>query len=161
MRILVVSDSHRGFDALKRIIDKNKNDCNMLIHLGDGENEFEKCRALYPDLGMVYVAGNCDYGNHEDSHIVITPCGVKIFCCHGHRYGVRQGVELLAGTARKNGCSAALYGHTHLFRSEFVSGVLVMNPGSPTEPRGGNKPTYGILTVEGDGVLKPEIIELN
>lgn len=160
MKILVVSDTHRGLFALKRIIDENKNKCDMVIHLGDGEREFETVRAMYPELGMVYVAGNCDYGSYEDSHIVMTPCGVKIFCCHGHRYGVRQGLELLAETAKNNGCSVALYGHTHLFRSEFVSGVLVMNPGSPTEPRGGNKPTYGILTIEGDGVLKPEIIEL-
>lgn len=160
MKILIVSDTHRNFFALKRIIDENKDDCDMMIHLGDGESEFEMCRPLYPDFGMVYVAGNCDYGNHEDSHIVITNCGVKIFCCHGHRYGVRQGVELLAETAKKNGCLVALYGHTHVFKSGFVNGVLVMNPGSPAEPRSGNKPTYGILTVEGEGELKPEIIEL-
>lgn len=157
MKILIVSDTHRNSSALKEIIEGNS-DADMLIHLGDGENEFADMQRLFPEMPMVYVAGNCDYGQHEAEHIVIAG-GIKIFCCHGHRYAIHTTLELLAGKARSEGCAVALYGHSHVFKSEFVNGVLVMNPGSPSEPRGGNKPTYGILCFDGDGVLKPEIVE--
>lgn len=158
MKILVVSDTHGDFAVLKDIIEVNT-DADMLIHLGDGERDIDKVRDTFPLLPVVYVAGNCDYGNHEQSHIVMA-CGIKLFCCHGHRYGVREGVGLLAETARKYGCSVALYGHTHISRIDQASGVVVMNPGSPSSPRGGKKPSYGIIKINGDGVVDPKIIEL-
>lgn len=155
MKILVVSDTHKDFAVLKSIIDSNR-DADMLIHLGDGEQEFASVRELYPMMPMVYVAGNCDLGNHERSHAA-TVGGCKIFCCHGHMYGVHNGLELLAETAKLNGCRIALYGHTHVFRTEEVAGVKIMNPGSPHSPRGGNKPTYGIIDLDGSGKIDMSI----
>lgn len=155
MKIIVVSDTHRDFDALNRVIKANT-DADMLIHLGDGEREFEDVSALYPELPMVYVQGNCDFGDHERSHIAIAG-GMRIFCCHGHMYHVRLGISHLVSEARKNDCAIALYGHTHIYRSEQYDGVFVMNPGSPSEPRGGNEPTYGIITISGAGEVKMEI----
>ena len=158
MKILVVSDTHRDFNALKSIIDANA-DADMLIHLGDGESEFDDVERLYPQFPMVYVCGNCDYGTHKLSHIV-TACGIRIFCCHGHTYHVRDGIEYLVSAARQNDCAIALYGHTHLFRAEQTGGVFVMNPGSPSSPRGGNKPTYGIITLGGQGDIKMDMISM-
>ena len=158
MQIIVVSDTHRNFDALKNIVDANK-DADMLIHLGDGESEFDDINMLYPQFPMVYVCGNCDYGTHKLSHIV-TAGGLKIFCCHGHTYRVNSGLEYLVGTAYMNGCSVALYGHTHVHFTDQVGGVFVMNPGSPSSPRGGCKPSYGILEITGSGEVKMSIIEV-
>lgn len=157
MKILAVSDTHRDFVALKAIIEQNP-DADMLIHLGDGEREFEDVQSLFPMLPMIYVGGNCDYGDHEPTHIV-SACGMKIFCCHGHRYAVHIGLDLLAGVAKSNECRIALYGHTHIFRTETLNGVCVMNPGSPSSPRGGNKPTYGVIFIQPDGDIKMEIRE--
>lgn len=156
MKIIVVSDTHRDFNALKKIVDEN-GDADMLIHLGDGESEFDDVDRLYPLFPMVYVCGNCDYGTHKLSPIV-TVGGLKIFCCHGHTYRVRDGLEYLISAARENDCAIALYGHTHLYRAEQTGGVFVMNPGSPSCPRGGNKPTYGIIELGGAGEIKMSII---
>ncbi len=158
MKILVVSDTHGDFAVLKDIIESNA-DADMLIHLGDGERDIAKARELFPMLPIVYVAGNCDYGNHEKSHIT-TACGIKIFCCHGHRYGVRDGIELLAETARKYDCSIALYGHTHISRIDQTNNIVVMNPGSPSCPRGGKKPSYGIIELNVNAAVDPKIIEI-
>ena len=156
MKIIVVSDTHRNFNVLDDIV-KSNNDADMLIHLGDGENEFDDISRLYPQFPMVYVGGNCDYDTHKLSHVV-TAGGLKIFCCHGHTYRVHDGVEYLVGAAYMNSCSVALYGHTHLHFTKQVGGVFVMNPGSPGEPRGGNQPTYGILEIVGSGEVKMSII---
>lgn len=158
MKILVVSDTHRNFNALKSIIDANS-DADMLIDLGDGESEFDDVSRLYPQFPMVYVGGNCDYGFHKLSHIV-SAGGLRIFCCHGHTYSVREGVDRLVCAARENDCLIALYGHTHVHFAEQVGGIFVMNPGSPTLPRGGNKPTYGVITISGSGEIKMDIIPM-
>lgn len=155
MKILVVSDTHKNFNVLKSIVDSNQ-DADMLIHLGDGEREFASVRELYPMMPMIYVAGNCDFGNHEKTHVAAA-CGIKIFCCHGHMYGVNSGLGMLAETAKQYGCRIALYGHTHVFRVEEVGGVRIMNPGSPSLPRGGNKPSYGIIDLDESGKIEMDI----
>lgn len=157
MKILVVSDTHKNLAALNAIFDANS-DADIVVHLGDGEMEFETLSREHPDKAMVYVCGNCDYGDHEISHIIQIGA-VKIFCTHGHRFHVDSGVEYLIHEAKLNGCRAALYGHTHVWFAEEIDGVCVMNPGSPFCPREGNKPSYGIMEVSDTGEIKMKLIE--
>lgn len=158
MKILVVSDTHRNFSALKKVLDREP-DFDTLIHLGDGEKEFFDIQTLYPDKAMIYVRGNCDYGQHEQVHVAKFG-DVRIFCCHGNDFGVKYGRELLAATASRNNCNIALYGHTHLYKTEVIDGVLVLNPGSPSEPRGGNPPTFAVLEIGETGEIKTNFVEL-
>lgn len=157
MKILVVSDTHKDFEALKRVFEAVQ-DADTLVHLGDGENEFEQLSKMYPQKAMIYVCGNCDYGNYPGTHI-IQACGIRIFCTHGHRFGVGMGLEHLAQLAKMNGCKAALYGHTHVRYTGVINGVQLMNPGSPSCPRGGNKPSYGILEVSDNGDINMNIVD--
>lgn len=159
MKILVVSDTHKNFQALKAVVDKNS-DFDVLIHLGDGEQEFDDIQTLYPEKAMIYVAGNCDFGQHERVHVAKFG-EVRIFCCHGHTLSVHDGLENLVATAKKNHCSIALYGHTHIPRTELIGGVMVMNPGSPTSPRGHNKPSFGVIEIKPTGEIGMDIIELD
>lgn len=158
MKILVVSDTHRNFAAFKASVEKNA-DADMVIHLGDGEHEFQDVSRLFPEKPMVYVGGNCDFGSHENTHIVHA-CGYKIFCCHGHNFHVHDGLEYLVSAAKKNDCKIALYGHTHLYRTEVTDGVFVMNPGSLDSPRNRNKPTFGVVELASDGDIKMNIVPM-
>ncbi len=158
MKILVVSDTHGSYDALSAIINDNP-DADMLVHLGDGEREFALAESAFPQLPMVSVGGNCDFGTHKASHIVQAR-GLKVFCCHGHTLGVHEGVSLLVNAAKQNGCKIALYGHTHVYLSEISDGIYVMNPGSPECPRGGNKPSYGVIELNGEDQIEMKIITL-
>ena len=69
MKILVVSDTHRNFAVLDDIVNENL-DADLIIHLGDGENEARDIHNLHPEKPMIYVAGNCDYGMHRSKEIV-------------------------------------------------------------------------------------------
>ncbi len=158
MKIIVVSDTHRNFSVLEDIVVRNL-DADLFIHLGDGENEARDCANLHPTKAMVYVGGNCDFGMHKSVQIV-TACGYKIFCCHGHAQDVHSGLERLVYDARKNDCKIALYGHTHLYRTEVVDGVFVMNPGSPDCPRNHNEPSYGVIEITSSGEIKMNIVAL-
>ena len=157
MKIVVVSDTHRNFAVLDRCVNANL-DADLFIHLGDGENEARDVHNLHPDKAMIYVGGNCDFGMHKSKQIV-TVCGYKIFCCHGHLQDVHHGLERLVADAKVNECKVALYGHTHLYRTEVVDGVFVMNPGSLDSPRNRNKPTYGVIEISSNGEVKMNIIE--
>lgn len=156
MKILVVSDTHRNFAILDKIVNRNL-DSDLIIHLGDGENEARDIQSMHPQIPLVYVKGNCDYGFHRD-YQVVTACGYKIFCCHGHAFEVHTGLQQLVSRAKAEDCKIALYGHTHLHRTEFIDDVFVMNPGSPDSPRNHNDPTYGVINLTSDGKIEMNII---
>lgn len=156
MKILVVSDTHGDSTRLLKVISDNK-DFDTLIHLGDGENDFSDVQMLYSQKGLVYVGGNCDYGFHQGESVVIAN-GQRIFCCHGHRYGVNSGIEMLVAATVKNDCTFALYGHTHVPKIETLNGVQVMNPGSLTLPRGGSERSYGVIEISNLGDTNMRIV---
>ncbi|MCH5203459.1 MAG: metallophosphoesterase [Oscillospiraceae bacterium] len=158
MKILVVSDTHRDFGALKLAFDQNS-DADMLIHLGDGEKDFEDLSDIYPNFPMVYVGGNCDYGFHDLTHVVRTRCGVKLFCCHGHTLLVKSSLDLLTALASEEQCEIALYGHTHVPFCDVVNGIYVMNPGSTSLPRGQSKASCGIIEIS--EIDKNRVISMN
>ena len=158
MKILVVADTHKNFEVLDLCVRKNP-DADMLIHLGDGEHEFNDIRSQHPEKAMIYVRGNCDFGNHEEVHVAKV-AGYRIFCCHGHTLGVHDGLNDLVASAKKNKCNIALYGHTHLYKTEVIDGVFVMNPGSLDSPRNHNKPTFGVIELDEDGKIKMNILAM-
>ena len=52
MKILVVSDTHRNHAVLDSIV-KNNLDSDLIIHLGDGENEARDIQNEYPQIPLV------------------------------------------------------------------------------------------------------------
>ena len=113
---------------------------------------------LYYPIKVVSVIGNNDFLRTGDSERVIDFDGHKIFICHGHTVGVNYGTERLESVARQKGCEAALFGHTHhsvMKKSE--DGLLILNPGSVSRPRGGS-PSFAVLETE-NGKLSAAIID--
>lgn len=149
MKIVVVSDTHRDKDVLFDIISRNRT-ADLVVHLGDGEDEYEDARMVFPEIAFLYVRGNNDWGMYPTNQR-ITLCGHGIYMCHGHSFDRSSLRSFLAATAKVNKCDIALFGHTHVPVSEEVNGVHIFNPGSPHLPRGGNPPTYGIINLSEDG----------
>ena len=54
-------------------------------------------------------------------------------------YGLHDLMEKAKGVR----ADLALYGHTHRPSQETRDGVLLVNPGSTSLPKGGNPPTFG------------------
>lgn len=152
MRIIVMSDSHGSRDAVEKIISNNP-EADIFIHLGDGSGEVYTVKIQYPDLDIRNVRGNCDFDLESASYIILEAAGKRIFCTHGHKYGVRSGTGLLRTVAKDNGCCAALFGHTHERHISCEDGIDIMNPGSCSMPRDGNKPSYGIIDINDAGLF--------
>ena len=56
IKIIVISDTHRDFNALHDIVSENKH-ADMFIHLGDGEHECNDVQYLFPDKAFLFVRG--------------------------------------------------------------------------------------------------------
>ena len=152
MQIIVISDTHRSFHALYDIVEKHRREAALFIHLGDGEREAEEIEMAFPDIRMERVCGNCDYASLLPAERIIEAAGRRIFLCHGHTAGVKSGTARLEETARRLGCSIALYGHTHVADDRYSDGLYIMNPGSPSCPREG-RPSYGIIDIVPAGIV--------
>lgn len=154
IRITVISDTHRDFNALYDIVTQNLHS-DMFIHLGDGENEYEDVRNIYPDKAFLFVKGNNDW---KDCPVyrVFTYGGHKFYLTHGHSFDRHSVYDFLAVTARANNCDVALFGHTHIPFYEIINNVHVFNPGSASSPRGRSEPSYGVITISDSGNIKFE-----
>ncbi len=150
---VILSDSHMrlgAIDKLFRLFGEN----DYIIHLGDGSGEMRKIVNLFPRKTFV-MKGNCDFSYGEEERIIEAE-GVRIFCCHGHRYGVKHGLETLAARARELECTVALYGHTHIADVSTVDGVLCVNPGALGDYA---SPSYCYMIVH-QGKVTPSLVPL-
>lgn len=157
MRIVVFSDSHNEFFAIKRIMDLNQSRGDLFLHLGDGNREFEDIRTLYPQCAFLGVAGNCDLLCTETGERVLEEGGIRILMTHGHAYGVKSGLASLIREAKKQQVQLVLYGHTHRPEVTEEDGILLFNPGT-LRPSYGQKATYGIVEIRG-GAVTCQIVE--
>ena len=124
---VIISDSHghlKNIEKLRPLFAEN----DFIIHLGDGRGDMNMIIREFPEKAHV-LKGNCDFSYGLEEEIIETE-GVSILLCHGHKYGVKSGIERLALAAKEKGCSVALYGHTHIADIREIDGVLCVNPGA-------------------------------
>ncbi len=128
LRILVVSDSHGSCYTLGRVLDKHP-EAKAVIHLGDGASDMADC--LPACRAAVYqVSGNCDSCPAHPAEQEIRIGGIPLFFTHGHRYGVKHGLDRLEAEARRRDVKLAMFGHTHEPLSRYEDGLYLLNPGS-------------------------------
>jgi putative phosphoesterase len=168
VKILVVSDTHEDTFELERILSRHASEVKVVCHLGDHAMDLLKFQSLYPQLTMVAVGGNCDYSNVERERVLeFTPCAdsgseaaARILLTHGHNHGVKTGLDRLAYYAKEKGANAAFYGHTHFPACLKHGGIFIMNPGSPSFPRGGSKASYGIAEISPEGGISGRLFSV-
>lgn len=151
MRIVVFSDSHNNYFALKNIVSAQRT-AEMFLHLGDGEKEFDYLCTNFPFKVMRGVRGNCDWGSMGKTNDVVTVGGKKIFFTHGHTQGVKSGLDDFKREAREIGADIALFGHTHVAMTAYEDGIYYMNPGSIAAPQQG-PPSYGVIDITDAGIV--------
>ena len=160
-RIGVIADTHGGTEELERCIAK-AGEVAGWFHLGDFVSD-AKLLAERTGLPVYSVLGNCDgwvlagasqsvsYPEPQRtsaSEMVVTVGKARIMLCHGHTYDVDFDTLRIGYRAEELECDAVLYGHTHVSELSAYGRVMKLNPGSPSRPRGGRKPSFAIMTVD-------------
>lgn len=154
MRIIVMSDTHRNYTSLEKIIRLHPN-ADMYIHLGDGEEDVNLAVTRFPEIAEKFnhICGNCDFNSLSPNLEIIEAHGHRILAAHGHLLSVGYGLAHMKNVAAENNCDIMLYGHTHVRYNSYEDGIYIMNPGSASCPRDGNKPSYGLIDIIDSGVV--------
>ena len=153
MRVGVVSDTHmtRMSIALPQALTEEFRKVDLILHLGDWVDMeiYEQLAMLAPVEG---IAGNNDgqeiiqrFGERK----IIELDGLRIGMVHGHTPYSGKGTDgnaLKAFSDEQVDC--ILFGHSHqpLMRNE--KGILLFNPGSPTDKRRENLYSFGLMDIE-------------
>jgi putative phosphoesterase len=150
----LVSDTHfpRFGRALPRALEAGLRDARVdrILHMGDMTDPLaiDLFEALAP---LEAVAGNNDpetiwqrYGRKK----IVTVEDVRIGMVHGDvgRHATHgNAIAAFSGEA----VDVVLYGHSHQPVVDHRPGLIVANPGSPTDKRRMPTFSYGLLTVDG------------
>ena len=132
---------------------------DLILHAGDlvSLSFLDDLRALGPPVAAVF--GNMDVPELKlllpKEHVVdVRAARIGMV----HIPGPRVGREARL-VARFPGCTAVVYGHTHVPQVEQVGGVWILNPGSPTDRR--RAPTRSMLELRvGATAIEPTLVDL-
>lgn len=152
MRFLVISDTHGAIRDAAFIIEKWHTHIDGVWHLGDHASDLDKLAKHYAQsfsLAFSSVRGNCDFSCPAPYSRQFTIEDCHVFMCHGHQYRINFSLDYLREQAREQKADVVLFGHTHVPLYEKENGLLLLNPGSLTQPRGGSKKSFALLELSG------------
>lgn len=149
MKIGVVSDTH----MMKKFIDKTipyLKKCDLIIHAGDN---FSDSKYIYAEtkVPIMAVRGNCDFDNVEEE-LVFDVEDKTVFLCHGDRYAVKYGIEMLESRAKDMNANIVVFGHTHVPLYIEKDEIVYINPGSVSLPREVDYRSFAILNIENGNI---------
>lgn len=156
MKILVLSDSHAALSFMRYCIDLLKPD--HVIHLGDHFDDGLAMAEEYPNIRFHQVPGNCDAFRCDPSKPLILNYpigGVKFYMTHGHKHGVKSGLERLVADGLAAQAQVVLFGHTHSAVCCQIQGMWVVNPGTCGSYGG----SVGLLELENGKVTACQILK--
>ncbi len=160
MILAVLSDTHwnrwEPTDSLQQALSSHLSaGFDAIWHAGDTVAD-EVLLALEQFAPLVVVRGNCDRGldrplpNAVQSRVG----GLKLAMTHGHLLPLDHPSMVVEAFSETT--DLVIHGHTHRFRKESFqrqdgSTCWLLNPGSVSQPRGGDPPGFGILSIEDTG----------
>ena len=147
-RIDIISDTH---GHLSDTLLSQLEGADLIIHAGDitSEADWEHLCTIAPTRG---VLGNNDYYRNYGPEV----SRLARFTFEGLRFAVAHYREDLP----IDEADVAVCGHTHRARILEIGSCLMVNPGSPTFPRGMRGATMARMTVAQGRVYSVSIIDL-
>lgn len=163
MRIGIISDTHGSLPAWEKAMADLFMGCDLIIHAGDllyhgprnplpqGYAPRELAVAINKAPQPVVIArGNCDAD--VDQVMLSWPLqapyaflqieGLRVLVNHGH--GMEPGA--IQAQAQRFQVQLFIYGHTHIPELKVENGIVYLNPGSPSLPKGeGRRATVALL----------------
>ena len=156
MKILIVSDTHGRHSAFDKAL-KEAGKIDALVHLGDTEGGEDYIEAVCGCPAYV-LAGNNDFFSDNLREMEVVFGTKKAFMTHGHYYYVSLGPERIIEEGKMRNADIVMFGHTHKPFLEMIDGMIVLNPGSLSNPRQeGRKGSYIMMEIEPDCDVKCEI----
>jgi putative phosphoesterase len=131
MKVILVSDSHGD----RKCLDFLRNtypDADAFVHCGDLEIPASEVK------DFICVRGNTDFDHQYPWSRVEEFEGHRVLIVHGNGYLNpldRSDPTALINAAKKEGCDAVFFGHSHVSCDQTVNGIRLLNPGSIRRPK--------------------------
>lgn len=158
-RILVLSDTHmpRMAKHLPRPLADALERAELILHAGD----FVAGEALTVLERFAPVVGVA--GNNDDAAIrarfptrrLLEWRGFRLGLLHGHEGRGRTTPDRAFEAFRGEDVDAVIFGHSHIPLREEREGVLLFNPGSPTDKR--RQPQFSFGWLHADPALRADL----
>lgn len=149
MRILVLSDTHipGRARALPPIVYEALERADLILHAGDiaGAELLAELELFAP---VYAVAGNMDPPDLRERlphRLVVEAGGRRIGLIHGDGHDSRRTSERTLYAFRDGDVDCVIFGHSHQPFHEWRNGILLFNPGSPTDRRREQRHSFGWL----------------
>ncbi|AFM42036.1 phosphoesterase, MJ0936 family [Desulfosporosinus acidiphilus SJ4] len=149
MRIAVLSDTHlKAGRSLPRLVWEHLSDADLILHAGDLTH-----KELVDELSLVApvkaVCGNCDDWTVDLPSQEWVECeSFKFGIIHGHQGKGKTTLERAYSAFESNHVDVIVFGHSHTPTLKCHNGVLMFNPGSPTDKRREPQYSFGWLEVQ-------------
>jgi len=149
MRIAVLSDTHlREGKSLPRFVWEHLTQIDMIIHAGDVTHMglLEELACIAP---VRAVRGNCDGWDLSLPDRDIIECEAwRIGLVHGNAGKGNSTPERAYTEFRDLSVNLIVFGHSHTPFMEWRNGILMFNPGSPTDKRRELQYSFGLLEIQ-------------
>ena len=159
----LISDTHipARAKAIPNRVFEVFQDTSLIIHAGD-LTRFSVIEELEQMAPVIAVHGNMDTRNVKEKLPVINSVEVydwKIGTTHSLNFFFRT--RRFKDIVEKQGFHVFVSGHTHRPSLKYKSGMLLINPGSPTNPIPPflTKPSVALLKIT-KKEIEPEIVNL-
>lgn len=149
MLVAVLSDTHlRVGQSLPTLVWQHLVNVGLILHAGDLTHRgiLEELACLAP---VYAVRGNCDHWDVSLPDRDIVECeGVKIGLIHGDSGRERSTQERAYAAFKDSMVDLIVFGHSHIPFMEYKNGILMFNPGSPTDKRRQSRYSFGLLEIQ-------------
>ncbi|SPF56760.1 putative enzyme [Candidatus Desulfosporosinus infrequens] len=148
MRIAVLSDTHlRVGKSLPHFVWEHLTQIDMILHAGDLTH-----MGLLDELASIApvraVRGNCDGWDVPLPDRDIIECEAwRIGLVHGN-VGKGNTPERAFAQFKDLSVDLVVFGHSHTPFMEWRDGILLFNPGSPTDKRREPQYSFGLLDIQ-------------
>lgn len=163
MLIGVLSDTHLAMadEKLAALLAGPLGGAEVLIHAGDHASSDVADYLDYTDPRPYYgVAGNVDPAallQRLGERKVLEFGGLTVGVMHG--WGPGEGLARRVLDSFPTPPDILIYGHSHIGLVTRIGATLVVNPGSPWQPRGGLKGSVALLDIKG-GRAEARLVEV-
>ena len=143
------------------VIKQIKKELSLIVHLGDCVSDFKEITKHIYDIPCISIKGNNDFFDvDEEDEFTYNFNGVKCFFTHGHRYGVKTGINGIMVRSVQLNAKLVAFGHTHSATKEQHANTLFINPGSIGGLSTG-LPTFAVIKIENNSIIFANIYEYN
>ena len=149
MKIAILADTHmRKGRKLPEFVWETLAEVDTILHAGDivTETHLKELESLAP---VVAVRGNGDWLIDGLPEKAVFQLGqFKIGMTHGHEGSGKTTPQKALSTFAQDRVDIIIFGHSHTPYKSYTSGILLFNPGSPTERRRSEFHSFGIMTIQ-------------